>query len=126
MAHSYYLPCGLFFEVSEVQPTIKRRCGISFETREFFSAKRGKYGREIPFSRKVIEVEQMGTGRIRIIKQGTASKTPESQSALVPGEKDVNDPIAELVCNISGWVTEFKERPRTDPRITFQALFKEV
>jgi hypothetical protein len=74
----------------------------------------------------VIEVENMGIGRIRIIKQGTASNTPESQSALVPREKDVKDPVAELVCNISGWVTEFKGRPRTDPRITFQALFKGV
>ena len=71
----------------------------------------------------------MGTGRkskIRIIKQGTAGNIPNLQSALVPTEKHVKDPMAELICNISGWVTEFKERPRTDPRITFQALFKEL
>jgi hypothetical protein len=68
----------------------------------------------------------MQTGRIRIIKQGTASKIPGTQSASVLREKHVKDPMAELICNISGWVTEFKERPRTDPRITFQALFKEV
>jgi hypothetical protein len=68
----------------------------------------------------------MGTGRVRIIKRGIPSNINVSQSAPVPGEKHVKDPMAELICNISGWVTEFKERPRTDPRITFQALFKEV
>jgi hypothetical protein len=71
----------------------------------------------------------MGTGRktkIRIIKQGTASNIPESQAAPVPGEKPMKDPMAELFCNVSGWVAEFKQRRRPDPRITFQALFKEV
>ena len=38
----------------------------------------------------------------------------------------MKDPIAELICNISVWVDEFKEKRRPDPRITFQALFKEV
>jgi hypothetical protein len=74
----------------------------------------------------VIEVEYMGTGRVRIIKRGTASKIQVSQSAPMPGEKHVKDSMAELICNISGWVTEFKKRPQTDPRITFQALFKKV
>ena len=68
----------------------------------------------------------MGKGRIRIIKQGTVSKVPGAQSALVPGEKLVKDPTAELISNIAVWVTEFKERPRTDPRIKFRALFKEA
>ena len=68
----------------------------------------------------------MGTGRIRIIKQGTASNIPGSQSAPVPGEKFVKDPTRKLISKIAGWVTEFKERPRTDPRIAFRALFKEV
>jgi hypothetical protein len=68
----------------------------------------------------------MRAGRIRIIKQGTVSNIPGSQSAPAPKEKLVKDPTAELISHISGWVTEFKKRPRTDPRITFQALFKEV
>jgi hypothetical protein len=68
----------------------------------------------------------MGTGRIRIIKQGTVSNIPGSQSAPVPAEKLVKDPTAELISNIAGWVTEFKERPRTDPRVKFRALFKEA
>jgi hypothetical protein len=71
----------------------------------------------------------MGTGRktqIRIIKQGTASKILESQAAPVPGEKPMKDPMAELTCSVSEWVAEFKERRRPDPRITFQALFKEL
>ena len=68
----------------------------------------------------------MGRGRIRIIKRGTASNIEVSQSAPMPREKHVKDPMAELICNVSGWVTEFKERSRPDPRITFQALFKEL
>jgi len=78
---------------------------------------------------KIIEVEHMGTGRktkIRIIKRGTASNIPELQAAPVPGEKPTKDPMAELFCSVSGWVAEFKQRRRPDPRITFQALFKEV
>jgi hypothetical protein len=66
----------------------------------------------------------MGTGRIRIIKQGTVSNTPGSQSSPAPGEKLVKDPKAALISNLAGWVTEFKKRPRIDPRITFRALFK--
>ncbi len=34
--------------------------------------------------------------------------------------------MAELIGSVSGWVAEFKGRRRPDPRITFQALFKEV
>ena len=68
----------------------------------------------------------MGTGRIRIIKRGTASNIPESQAAPAPKETPVKDPMAELICSVSGWVAEYKERRRPDPRITFQALFKEV
>jgi hypothetical protein len=71
----------------------------------------------------------MGTGRktqIRIIKQGIAGKIPESQAVPVSGERPKEDPMAELICNVSVWVAEFKERRRPDPRITFQALFKEV
>jgi hypothetical protein len=67
----------------------------------------------------------MRTGRIRIIKQGTASRILESRAATVPGEKPMKDPMAELIRSVSGWVDEFKERTRTDPRIAFQALFKE-
>ena len=80
-------------------------------------------------SKKMTEVAHMGTGRktqIRIVKQGTASNVPESQAALVPGAKPMKDPMAELFCSVSGWVAEFKQRRRPDPRITFQALFKEV
>ena len=69
----------------------------------------------------------MGTGRktqIRIIK-GTASNIPETQEAALPGEKPKKDPMAEMICSVSGWVAEFKERRRPDPKITFQALFKE-
>ncbi|MDX6528787.1 MAG: hypothetical protein QOH41_1077 [Blastocatellia bacterium] len=71
----------------------------------------------------------MGTGRktrIRIIKRGTAGNIPESQAALVPREKPMKDPMADLFRSVSGWVAEFKQRRRPDPRITFQALFKEV
>ena len=71
----------------------------------------------------------MGTGgktRIRIIKRGTAGNIPESQAAPVPREKPMKDPMAGLFCSVSGWVAEFKQRRRPDPRITFQALFKEV
>ena len=70
----------------------------------------------------------MGTARktkIRIIKQGTASNVPESH-APVPIEKPMKDPMAELFCSVSGWVVEFKQRRRPDPRIRFQALFKQV
>jgi len=77
----------------------------------------------------VIEVEHMGTGRktqIRIIKQATVSNIPESQATPVSREKPMKDPMAELACNVSGWVAEFKEKRRPDPKITFQALFKEV
>jgi hypothetical protein len=66
----------------------------------------------------------MGTGRIRIIKQRTVSNIPGSQSEPAQREKLVKDPTAKLISNIAGWVTEFKERPPTDPRITFRALFK--
>ena len=71
----------------------------------------------------------MGTGgktKIRIIKRGTASNIHELHAASVPGEKPIKDPMAELFCSVSGWVAEFKQRRRPDPRITFQALFKEV
>jgi hypothetical protein len=71
----------------------------------------------------------MGTSRktqIRIIKQGTASNIPESQAAPVPREKRMKDPMADLFFSVSGWVAEFKQRPRPDPRVTFRALFKEV
>jgi len=70
----------------------------------------------------------MGTGRktkIRIIKQGTASNIPELEAVPVPVKKP-KDPMAEWFCSISGWVAEFQQRRRPDPRITFQALFKEV
>jgi len=70
----------------------------------------------------------MGTGRktpIRIIKRGTVSNIRESQ-APVSREKPMKDPTAELTFNVSGWVAEYKERRRPDPKITFQALFKEV
>lgn len=67
----------------------------------------------------------MGAGRIRIIKQGTANNIPQSQSAPVPGEKPEKAPN-RVICNVSGWVAEFKERRRLDPRITFQSLFKEL
>jgi len=80
-------------------------------------------------SEKIIEVEHMGTGRktkIRIIKRGTASNIPELPAAPVPVEKPIKDPMAELFGSVSGWVAEFKQRRRPDPRITFQALFKEV
>jgi hypothetical protein len=53
----------------------------------------------------------MRTGRIRIIKQGTVSNIPGSQSAPAPKEKLVKDPTAELISHISGWVTEFKRGP---------------
>jgi hypothetical protein len=71
----------------------------------------------------------MGTGRkrqIRIIKRGTASNIPASQAAPDPEAKPVKDPMAELICSISGWVAEFRERRRPDPKIAFQALFKRV
>jgi len=71
----------------------------------------------------------MGTGRktqIRIIKQGIAGNIPESQTAPVSKEGPKKDPMAELIGSVSGWVAEFKGRRRPDPRITFQALFKEV
>jgi hypothetical protein len=74
----------------------------------------------------VIEVEHMGTGRVRIIKRGIASNINVSQSAPVPRENHVKDPRAELICSVSGWVAEYKERRRPDPRIAFQALFKEM
>jgi hypothetical protein len=77
----------------------------------------------------MIEVEDMGTGgktKIRIIKRGTASKIHELQAAPVPGEKPMKDPMVDLFRSVSGWVAEFKQRRRPDPRITFQALFKEV
>jgi hypothetical protein len=96
--------------------------------REYSDTKRGNYRREIPLSEKIIEVD-MGTGRrtkIRIIKHGTASNLPESQAAPVPAEKPMKDPKAELFSSVSGWVAEFEQRRRPDPRITFQALFKEV
>ena len=76
----------------------------------------------------MIEVKLMGTGRkthIRIIK-GTASNIPKTQEAPLPREEPMKDPMAELICSVSGWVAEFKERRRPDPRIAFQALFKEV
>ena len=78
---------------------------------------------------KIIEVEHMGTGgktRIRIIKRGTARNIHELHAAPLPGEKPIKDPMAELFCGVSGWVTEFKQRRRPDPSIAFQALFKEV
>ena len=71
----------------------------------------------------------MGTGRktqIRIIKQGIAGSIAEAQAAAVSRERQKSDPMAELICSVSGWVAEFKERRRPDPRITFQALFKKV
>ena len=68
----------------------------------------------------------MGIGKIRIIKQGTVTSVPGSQSAPVPGAKLVKDQTTELISNIAGWVTEFKQRPRIDPRIKFRALFKEA
>ena len=71
----------------------------------------------------------MGTGKktqIRIIKQGIAGSIAESQVAVVSGERQKSDPTAELICSVSGWVAEFRERRRPDPRITFQALFKKV
>jgi len=70
----------------------------------------------------------MGTGKktqIRVIK-GTASNIPEAQEAPLPREKPKKDPMAEMICSVSGWVAEFKERRRPNPRITFQALFKEL
>jgi hypothetical protein len=70
----------------------------------------------------------MGTGKkkqIRIIKQGMAGNIPKSEAAPVSRERPKKDPKAELIFSISGWVTKFKERRRLDPRITFQALFKE-
>ena len=72
----------------------------------------------------MIEVEHMGTGRVRIIKRGTAGNIKVSQSTPVPRENHVQDPMPELICSVSGWVDEYKERRRPDPRIAFQALFK--
>lgn len=71
----------------------------------------------------------MGTDKktqIRIIKQGIAGGIAEAQAAAVSGERQKSDPMAELICSVSGWVAEFKERRRPDPRITFQTLFKEA
>jgi hypothetical protein len=71
----------------------------------------------------------MGTIRktqIRIIKKGIAGNIPATQVAPVTRERPKKDPMAELICSVSGWVAEFKEKRRPDPRITFQALFKEV
>ena len=71
----------------------------------------------------------MGTDKktqIRIIKQGIAGSITEAQSAAVSGERQKSDPMAELICSVSGWVAEFKGRRRPDPRITFQTLFKEA
>ena len=80
-------------------------------------------------SENVIEVELMKTGsktQIRIIKRN-ASIIPESEAAPpLPRANPNKDPMAELICSVSGWVAEFKERRRPDPRIAFQALFKEV
>jgi len=78
---------------------------------------------------KIIEVAHVETGgktKIRIIKRGTANSIHELHAAPLPGEKPIKDPMAELFCSVSGWVAEFKQRHRPDPRITFQALFKEV
>ena len=58
----------------------------------------------------------MGTDKktqIRIIKQGMAGSIPESKA--VSEERQKKDAIAE-----------FKGRRRTDPKITFQTLFKEA
>jgi hypothetical protein len=68
----------------------------------------------------------MGTGRktqIRIIKQGNITG---SQAKPLSRERPKKDPMAELICGVTGWVAEFEERRRPDPRITFQTLFKEV
>jgi hypothetical protein len=53
-----------------------------------------------------------------------AGSIPESQT--VSDERQKKDAMAELICSVSGWVTEFKGRRRPDPRITFQTLFEEV
>ncbi len=77
----------------------------------------------------MIEVDKMGTGKkaqVRIIKQGIAGSIAKAQAAAVSGDRQKNDPMAELIGSISGWVAEFKERRRPDPRITFQALFKKA
>lgn len=68
----------------------------------------------------------MASAKVRVIKQGIMSKIPGSQPASVPGKMPVKDPTAELISNIAGWVTEFKQRPRTDPRIKFRNLFKDA
>jgi hypothetical protein len=69
----------------------------------------------------------MGTDKktqIRIIKQGMAGSIPESKAVSEARQK--KDAMADLICSVSGWVTEFKRRRRPDPRIIFQTQFKEA
>ena len=71
----------------------------------------------------------MGTDKktqIRIIKQGMVGSIPESQAAPLSRETPKKDLTAELIRSVSGWVAEFKERRQPDPRMIFQALFKEL
>jgi hypothetical protein len=65
-------------------------------------------------------------GQIRIIKHGTANNVLVSQAAIRQCEKQAKDPMEPLIRGVSGWVTEFKARSRPNPKVRFQALFKEA
>ena len=98
----------------------------SGELGEYLDTERGSTV-EIPQSEKASEVGKMGTDKktqIRIIKQGMAGNSPESQA--VSGERRKKDAMAEVICSVSGWVAKFKGRRLPDPRIIFQTLFKQV
>jgi len=73
------------------------------------------------------EVEYMADRtkrQVRIIKRGTASGVPVTQSAIRQREERATDPMDVLIRGVSQWVTEFKAKGRPNPKSKFQALFR--
>lgn len=63
--------------------------------------------------------------QIRIIKHETLNNALVSQATSGHVKERTEDSMELLIRGVSGWVTEFKERRRPNPKLRFQALFKE-
>lgn len=64
--------------------------------------------------------------KIKVIKKGeNASIHTTNESAVTDEKKSKQAAAREMVSNVTNWVTEFKERRKTETKQAFESLFSQ-
>lgn len=62
--------------------------------------------------------------KIKVIKKGkTSSVISTNEEALINDKKSKQAAAREMVSNVTNWVTEFKQRRKTETKKAFESLF---